>query len=337
MASMQQPSASSDQCIWDPWRVLGLDPDDEEFTCVGLTESHSDRCRNRISRENRDEASSWLSELSQTSTLLAGDSDDLLFELASCVLCMRYHQGQADRFVKNWQRRIRAYGTRTARAVRTSRARRTQDSGELDDRYGDPFDGNTLSDVDSQSQSLQVINSPTDSQTSQHNLPRNDSPTPEDNDSPQDAVTSVATMIEQLSINSSNRTRLESAIRIEYIRAFETSNSPRPSLPRPQPQIGTIFSMHADRPSTPLANEPTSPNYSPPPPRQTPPTQEFIESEPCPICLEGLITSYPPQLLTCCIGNCWQTFHKDCILKWHGSLDVGGELGTTVNPTCPFW
>ncbi len=320
MASFQHPSASSGSVSWDPWVVLGFDPDDEEFTCVGINESHGDQCRNRINRGNRDEASDWLSELSQTSTVLAADSDDLLFELASCVLCLRYHQDQAEKFVKNWQRRIRAYEKKRARAVstpRTSQGRPAQSLSEPRGTGDDTLDRYSQPSPNNRSRLPSVISSRAGSPSPKYNTLRNDPSTPEDGGARPDTMTSIATMIEQLSLDDCNRARLENAIRAEYIRAFITDNGQRSSAIRPLPQIETINSSTSSRP----------------PPTQLSPSQRSVEGD-CPICLEGLTTLNPPPQLACCIGTCRQYFHKTCIQQWRGSRN--GEDGGG-SPTCPCW
>lgn len=93
---------------WDPFKLLDVDPDAWNFTCVGYAPSKGRRCRIRIAADNRRSARNLLDDMAQLD-LCSKDIQHLLVQLASRVLCKRWHQDQASRMLNIWQSRIELF------------------------------------------------------------------------------------------------------------------------------------------------------------------------------------------------------------------------------------
>ncbi|KAM0797364.1 hypothetical protein BDR22DRAFT_465115 [Usnea florida] len=91
--------------VWSPIEVLQLDLNSSGFTCIGYAPSKGRRCHNPIACANRQEAANILREMS----MLDPHSKRLgkrLEELASRLLCRRWHQNQATDMKTLWRRQI---------------------------------------------------------------------------------------------------------------------------------------------------------------------------------------------------------------------------------------
>lgn len=93
--------------LWTPSKVLQLGSysPEKSSTCVGHASSQNRRCRNPIAVANRHRASELLDQLSELD-LFCADRSPLLQELASKLLCRRWHQDQAATVVRRWQENI---------------------------------------------------------------------------------------------------------------------------------------------------------------------------------------------------------------------------------------
>ncbi|KAL9127962.1 MAG: hypothetical protein Q9175_007630, partial [Cornicularia normoerica] len=107
---------------WVPAEVLQLDPNSSDFTCVGYAASKGRQCHNPIARANRQEAAKVLREMSRHDPQ-SRRLDDQLEELASRLLCRRWHQNQAADMKGQWHRDIERYQAATVRAERSSTVR----------------------------------------------------------------------------------------------------------------------------------------------------------------------------------------------------------------------
>ena len=98
--------ASNMSSSWDARAALFIHPSEPEFHCMGYAKTTSDKCcHNSINRENRRIASDILDELSQV-TPMSSAAKALIRELASTVLCLRYHQGQELALYEELKRRM---------------------------------------------------------------------------------------------------------------------------------------------------------------------------------------------------------------------------------------
>lgn len=80
--------------LWDPVAALQLvNPDREKITCVGYAPTQGRRCRNPIAAHNVSAAKETLSNLSRRIPH-DGLMEAELHNVASRLLCVRYHQGQ---------------------------------------------------------------------------------------------------------------------------------------------------------------------------------------------------------------------------------------------------
>ena len=86
---------------WDPYQTLKIEAISAGFTCVGYAASKGRRCHNAIAAANRREASTIVSSLSKID-FMSANLESLLTELASLLLCRRWHQDQASTVTKRW-------------------------------------------------------------------------------------------------------------------------------------------------------------------------------------------------------------------------------------------
>ena len=86
---------------WDPYQTLTIEAISAGFTCVGHAASKGRRCHNPIAAVNRRDASTILSNLSKLD-IMSANLESLLTELASLLLCRRWHQGQASTVTMRW-------------------------------------------------------------------------------------------------------------------------------------------------------------------------------------------------------------------------------------------
>lgn len=105
---------------WAPAEVLDLDSISSGFTCVGYVKSKGRQCRNAIAFANRQEAVKILREMSRLDPQ-SPRLDDKLEELATRLLCKRWHRDQAVDMKEQWQDDIEDY-------VATEAARREEES-----------------------------------------------------------------------------------------------------------------------------------------------------------------------------------------------------------------
>lgn len=87
---------------WIPTEVLQFDPNYSGFTCMGFAPSKGRKCRNPIACANRQGAAKLLLEMSGLHPQ-SQRVDCLLEELASRLLCRRWHQDQAAGITRQWQ------------------------------------------------------------------------------------------------------------------------------------------------------------------------------------------------------------------------------------------
>jgi hypothetical protein len=100
--------SNNQEKIWDPYVILEFcNPDRGAFTCVGYAPSQGRRCRNPIAAHNRAAVQDMLDRMaskSPKSSVVA----DLLAKIAPLSLCVRYHQDQAQKMVRQWESKIRS-------------------------------------------------------------------------------------------------------------------------------------------------------------------------------------------------------------------------------------
>lgn len=106
--SFSMASGSLTKGLWDPYRILGVNPNDSNFTCVGLARSTGSRCRwsfnseqfNASRRDNAVKRLRYMSEVHPSEITPAA-----LYSLARDTLCL-FHQRQADAKSTEWKARI---------------------------------------------------------------------------------------------------------------------------------------------------------------------------------------------------------------------------------------
>lgn len=98
--------------VWDPYRVLDVDPNDSNSTCVGLAKSTGYRCRwhfdsEQFNASQRDNAVNRLESMSEMHPSDVTRAE--LYSLARNTLCRDFHQWQADAKSTEWKAKIEDY------------------------------------------------------------------------------------------------------------------------------------------------------------------------------------------------------------------------------------
>lgn len=325
---------------WAPAEVLQLDLDCLGSTCIGHAKTQGRRCRNPIAYANRQEAakiSIEMSSLDPQSPRLESE----LEELASRLLCRRWHQDQADEISRKWQRQIRNY--QAVQAARRAERPRTIEMPLTPARSTVPR-GRVAS-----TRSGSVMSSVTTSVAT--SVTRQSS-----------TITTVTIFIREESGGRDNTEANEEGAARPQMNAApdcssqqqassqETSNhqpsNPTPTLAADEPTTHTPSTSLQQHPTEtreeaqPAAAqaEPSSPASIPPSQAQQPqhedthPAHHYhrrtIEGE-CPICCEDFTTG---DDTTWCRAQCRQNFHAGCMDLWHAAQEAD-----EVVKTCPCW
>lgn len=329
---------------WVPTEVLQFDPNYSGFTCMGFAPSKGRRCRNPIACANRQEAARILLEMSRLHPQ-SQRVDCLLEELASRLLCRRWHQDQAAGITRQWQDdidnyqaaeedrivervlerlklRLAAEAVRAERSivVRTSPAparstlARTRATSHRTDR-------NTSSLA-----SLHMLGS---SSATPLVAPREE-PRGRDHNEPNEEEAEQQTDPEP-DLSSQRRASLPGTNR------HENNPSPRSSA---EELTAHIPDASLREPIVTAREEATAEGehreHIPEAPTQDRAQEESLHAHDrraiegdCSICFEDLSVGGDTAW---CRAQCRQNFHADCVNTWHASQDTYGD-----GKTCPFW
>ena len=93
---------------WTPAEILHVEPNCLGLTCIGHAKTQGRRCRNPIAYANRQEAANILLDIARLDPR-SPRLDYELEELASYLLCRRWHQDQAAAIKRQWRRDIQNY------------------------------------------------------------------------------------------------------------------------------------------------------------------------------------------------------------------------------------
>ena len=91
--------------LWDPAEILQFEPNSLGLTCIGHAKTQGRRCDNPIADANRQQAAKILLEMARLDPR-SPRVDFELEELASCLLCRKWHQDQAGAIKRQWRRDI---------------------------------------------------------------------------------------------------------------------------------------------------------------------------------------------------------------------------------------
>ena len=95
--------------LWDPKNVLEVGPEIAGIKCVGHAKTKSRRCRNHIARENYQQASRIILQISRID-ISTPDVDSALAPLARLLICRHWnHQDQVGEVVAKWRYRIQHF------------------------------------------------------------------------------------------------------------------------------------------------------------------------------------------------------------------------------------
>ena len=115
---------------WAPAEILNVDLNSSNFTCIGYAKSKNRRCHNPIACANRQEGAKTLLEMSELDPQ-SQRLDGKLEELASRLLCKRWHQDQAAQMKRQWYRKIENYrAAETAHREESGRTANIEPNGE---------------------------------------------------------------------------------------------------------------------------------------------------------------------------------------------------------------
>ena len=312
---------------WSPASVLQIDPDS---TCIGHAKTQGRRCRNPIAYANHKEAANILYEMSRRDPLQSQRLESQLEELASRLLCRRWHQDQAVEMKRRWRRHIEDFqAAETAR-----RAERSRTVGRLSSSAHAAVEltrvapvrrevvtSSITTSVTRESSSLAIISivireelreredsEPNDEEPRQQMNPGPDSP------SQPEAPSQESTDIPRPTSSADEL----------------TTQTPAPPLQEP---IATREAREvAVNEAEPSSAVPSTSTQAPHPQHEdshpAPHDRRAIEGD-CSICCEDISSGGTTKW---CRAQCRQNFHADCIDLWHASLEADGRV-----KTCPYW
>ncbi|KAL6720074.1 hypothetical protein ACLMJK_001995 [Lecanora helva] len=120
---------------WDASEILGVDPN--ERTCVGYAKTQGRRCRNPIAQANRAEAAKLIRKMGERN-IQSANIGRYLEELASYLLCKRWHQVQIEDKVEEWNDAIEEFReAEISRQRRSHRAHSRQARGSSPQAHSD--------------------------------------------------------------------------------------------------------------------------------------------------------------------------------------------------------
>lgn len=302
---------------WSPASILDLDLQSSS-ACIGHAKTQGRRCRNPIAYANRQEAQTILLQMARLDPWSPRVECELE-ELASRLLCRRWHQDQAALVKGRWQRRIENY--RVAEAARRAERRVavTLDTGARARAASAAREGDVTLVT---ALHVQISFSLTVSMVIGEESSGRDSNTP-DEETSRRQLNSIATSIGQQ----------EAAPQ----RISQEPNDSAPLLPPNEHPTHTPTISPQDRPTAANEAEASQTTLSPPTgppqsPQNSDPQPRHHEHRPvegdCSICLEDLIDD---SGITWCRAQCGQIFHAECITAWHASLETEERA-----KTCPY-
>ena len=284
---------------WSPAVVLNIDPNSSTFTCVGYAPSRGRRCRNPIACVNRQESVKTLLKMSRLDPH-SQRVDDELEELASRLLCKRWHQDQAAAMKRQWRHNIASYQcARIASQPQQSRTVRTRSApapataaqaSAMSTERGRTTSVVTLQPTRSYRVSVTISIAITEeSEVGENNEPNgNREGERENNESTGDRPeeTSITEQSEEVETNEPHERSSE-----EHV------------TEAPVQQQAREESLHNDG-------------------------RRAIDGD-CSICQEDLHSGADTVW---CRAQCRQNFHEACIDLWHASQEAGDR-----RKTCPYW
>ena len=320
--------------LWAPAEILQFEPNSLSLTCIGHAKTQGRRCRNPIAYANRQEAAKILLDMAR---LDPGSPrlDSELEELASRLLCRRWHQDQAGAIRSQWRRDIQNHqdfenarrGERlrmVERPITSARAPVVQTRVRATRR--EIVTSSITTSVTRESSSVTIVSVVMREESSEleTNAPSEEAETPRQQ-----------TNVESQSSNQQQETTDHHA----------DISRPDPSAVEPTghttvPSVEVQYTTAREEPQQePMSEaEPAAPISSAP--AQTQQSQHedshpshhdrrAIEGE-CAICCED----YSPDGgdTTWCRAQCRQNFHAECIDLWHASQEADER-----EKTCPYW
>ena len=307
---------------WTPASVLQLEPNSLGFTCIGHAKTQGRRCRNAIAYANRQEAEKILLQISRLDPL-SPRVDAQLEELATRLLCRRWHQDQAAMMKRRWQSRIEDFqdteAARRADRLRTletinARARSPDTRGRTASGDRERTVAAVASILIESSMSVTISMIISDEAFRRRRSPEPQSPSQRE-----------ASLQEPTSQNSNSppspSPRNEQTIHTPTVppqehptatnnRESEASNQTEPSRPISQ---GSTQSLQPQQNE--ISHHPHQDRRS-------------IEGD-CSICCEDVNDGGDS---TWCRAQCGQNFHTDCVNLWHASQEADERV-----KTCPYW
>ena len=323
---------------WSPAQVLQLNPNSLDSTCMGHAKTQGRRCRNPIAYANRQEAAKILLQISRFRPQ-SQRVDDKFEELASCLLCKRWHQNQAAEMKEKWHRRIEYHQAtegarrRETRAAQmpaaliqapTTAASSAARSRTVHTRI-ECVTSSITSSVTHESSTLvvQSIVIQRESRIEENNQPDEEEQTRQQAN-PEPVPSSQQETSPQETANHQSNTPIPTASTDRpTIQTLAPSLQQHLVVPREDEQEAT----HEAQPAPPLPSAPQTPHSQREDSHPSHHDRRPIEGD-CSICCEALSSGE----ITWCRAQCRQNFHTECVSLWHASLEVDGRI-----KTCPYW
>ena len=320
---------------WAPAEILQFEPNSLGLTCIGHAKTQGRRCRNPIAYANRQEAAKILLDMARLDPR-SPRLDSELEELASRLLCRRWHQDQAAAIKRQWCRDIQNHqAVETTRRAERSRIverpitppRTPVAQPRVTSRRSGMITSSITTYVTRESSSVIIVSIAIRKESSE--------------------VESNASNEEEAPRQQTNPESHSSTQQQETTSHQADVSTPAPSTVE---RTGHTIAPSAEIQRTTTREEPQQepaseavpaapPALVPSAPAQTPQSQHedshpahhdrrAIEGE-CPICCEDIFTGGDT---TWCRAQCSQNFHADCIDLWHASQEADER-----RKTCPYW
>lgn len=323
---------------WIPTEVLQLDPDCLGFTCIGYAKTQGRRCRNPIAYANRKEAASILQEMSGLNPQCRR-MDFELEELASRLLCRRWHQDQADVIKTQWHRRIETHQaaetTRRTRVIQRAPAPTSARSSEPRTRaasLGRDRIVTTVTPLSARGSSVPASPSTVtgdETRERRSHEPNTEEPRQQPEAAP-DSSTQQEASTQRTTNHRSESSSPPSSPSERTAHPLATAAPDHSTAAREEVEIVIEANMSLRVHLVFTQERPSHHEDSSHPTHQHPahPERRAIEDD-CPICCEDLSDGGDT---TWCRAQCGHNFHADCMGLWHASQLVDGRV-----KTCPYW
>ena len=318
---------------WAPAEVLQFEPNSLGLTCIGHAKTQGRRCRNPIAYANRQEAAKILLDMARLDPR-SPRLDSELEELASRLLCRRWHQDQAAAIKRQWHRDIQNHqAVETTRRAERSRiverpitpARTPVVQPRVTSTRRELVTSSMTASVTRESSSVTIISIVIREESSEPEInarneeaeaPRRQTNPGSHSSNQQQETTNHQADNSPPAPSAVERTGHTTAPSVE-VQDTATREQPQQE-PASDSELAAPVSS-ASAPTRQSQHEDSHPAHH---------DRRAIEGD-CAICCEDISAGGDT---TWCRAQCRQNFHGECIDLWHASQEADER-----EKTCPYW